>query len=214
MIKLLLNVDITIIEALVVSGNKFWYACVKRSLPPVSSVTFWYLASTPHYCWSAVIPTSSSGRQQVVVIWSEIRVLRRVVKQLPVEMFQQCSSARSCTQMHIVMEEHYTEWHHSMHFVLNGPTQMFQCFVIHIWCYCGPLINEFHHQCSFPVPEKLPSAVWQCLFNFFGFFVKCVCIHYFTCSLVSKIINKTQVSSPVTCMMWLRNSLSSLWHHS
>jgi hypothetical protein len=39
---------------------------------------------------------------------SEIRAVRRVVKQLPVEMLQQCLSANSCLWMCIVMEEHYT----------------------------------------------------------------------------------------------------------
>jgi hypothetical protein len=34
------------------------------------------------------------------------------------------------------------------------------------------------------------------------------------CSLVSKYTNKIQVSSPVTCIMWLRNSSPSLWHRS
>jgi hypothetical protein len=33
--------------------------------------------------------------KQVVVAWSEIRAVRRVVKQLPVEMLPQCSSASS-----------------------------------------------------------------------------------------------------------------------
>jgi hypothetical protein len=35
----------------------------QRSLPPVSSATFWHLPSTPHYCWRSVIPASSSGRE-------------------------------------------------------------------------------------------------------------------------------------------------------
>jgi hypothetical protein len=45
-------------------------------------------------------------------------------------------------------------------------------------------------------------------------FDECVCIHCFDCSLVSIFINETQVSSLVTCMMWLRNSSSSMWYHS
>jgi hypothetical protein len=32
----------------------------------------------------------------MVVAWSEIRAVRRVVKQLPIEMLQQCLSAVSC----------------------------------------------------------------------------------------------------------------------
>jgi hypothetical protein len=50
--------------------------------------------------------------------------------------------------------------------------------------------------------------------NLFGLFHECVCIHCFDWSLVSTITNETQISSPVTCMMWLRNSLPSLWYHS
>jgi hypothetical protein len=46
--------------------------------------------------------------KEVVITRSEIRALRRLVKQLPVEMLQQCSSVSSCMQMRIVMEEHYT----------------------------------------------------------------------------------------------------------
>jgi hypothetical protein len=38
----------------------------------------------------------------VVVIWSKTRAVRRVVKQLPVEMFQQCWSASSINI--------YTKW--------------------------------------------------------------------------------------------------------
>jgi hypothetical protein len=63
--------------------------------------------------------------EQVVVIQSEIWAVRGVVKQLPVEMLQQCSSASSCMQMRIVMEEHYTGYQHSTSFFLNGPMQFF-----------------------------------------------------------------------------------------
>jgi hypothetical protein len=37
--------------------------------------------------------------KQVVVAQSEIMAVRRVVKQLPAEMLQQCSSASSCMRM-------------------------------------------------------------------------------------------------------------------
>jgi hypothetical protein len=52
------------------------------------------------------------------------------------------------------------------------------------------------------------------LFKHFQLVWWCVCIHYFDCTLVSAFTNETQVSSPVTRMMWLRNSSSSLWHRS
>jgi hypothetical protein len=45
--------------------------------------------------------------------------VRRVVKQLLAEMFQQCLSVSSCMWMHIVMEEHYTKCQRPMPFVLN-----------------------------------------------------------------------------------------------
>jgi hypothetical protein len=44
-------------------------------------------------------------------------------------------------------------------------------------------------------------------------FGECVCIHCFDCFLVSAFTNETHVSSPVTCTMWLRNSVPSLWYH-
>jgi hypothetical protein len=43
----------------------------------------------------------------------------------PAEMLQQCSSASSCMQMHIVMEEYNTGCQHSIPFVLNVPVQFF-----------------------------------------------------------------------------------------
>jgi hypothetical protein len=57
-LKRILNAVIAGIEALV-SGSKFLYTCVKEA---VSLAMFWHFLSTPHYCWSAVITTSSSGR--------------------------------------------------------------------------------------------------------------------------------------------------------
>jgi hypothetical protein len=44
--------------------------------------------------------------KQVAVIWCDIRAVWRVVKQLPAEKLQQCSSASSCMCTHNVMEEH------------------------------------------------------------------------------------------------------------
>jgi hypothetical protein len=45
-------------------------------------------------------------------------------------------------------------------------------------------------------------------------FGECVCIHSFDCSLVSIFTNETHVLSPVTHVMWARNSLTSFWYHS
>jgi hypothetical protein len=77
----------------------------------MSSATFWLLPSTPRYCWSAV---------QVVVARSEIWTVRRVVKQLPVEMLQPCLRGSSCMRMRSVMEEHYKGCQHSTPLVLNS----------------------------------------------------------------------------------------------
>jgi hypothetical protein len=46
--------------------------------------------------------------EQVVVPWSENRAVRRVVKLLPTEMLQLCSSVSSCMQTCFMMEKHYT----------------------------------------------------------------------------------------------------------
>jgi hypothetical protein len=91
--------------------------------------------------------------KHVVVARSESRAVRRVVGLLPVEMLQQCSSSSSCMRTRIFMDERYTVCQHSTSFVLNGHTQHFQCFSIHFWSYRGPMLFEFHHQHSFPVPE-------------------------------------------------------------
>jgi hypothetical protein len=63
--------------------------------------------------------------------------------------------------------------------------------------------------------KQLPSAFWQwdvCL-NFFSLFGECVYIHCFDFSFISTFPNETQVSSPFTHTMWLRNTLPSLWYH-
>jgi hypothetical protein len=49
------------------------------------------------------------------------------------------------------------------------------------------------------------------LFKLFWLVCWCVCIHCFNCYLISTFTNETQVSSPVTRMMWVRNSLPPLW---
>jgi hypothetical protein len=62
----------------------------------------------------------------VVAARSKTKVLRRVVRQLPVKILQQCSSASSCMWTHIVMKERYTVCQHSTFFVLNGTKQCFE----------------------------------------------------------------------------------------
>jgi hypothetical protein len=87
-LKLLLNIVIFGTEALVVPENKFLYVCVKEVC---------YLSAQPRFdnfhqlviivkaLWSQ--PVLQVGKQ-VAVIWSEIRAVRRVAKQLPLEMLQ------------------------------------------------------------------------------------------------------------------------------
>jgi hypothetical protein len=153
-LQLLLNIITAGTETLVVSGNRLLYACVTEVCRPWAQPcfdTFHQLLITVEALWSQ--PVLQVGKQ-VVVTQSEIRAVRRVVKQLLAEMLQQCTCSCKSMQTHIVMEEHYTRCQHSMPSVLNGSTQFFWCFTLHFWHYCGPLLHEFHHQHSFPVPEN------------------------------------------------------------
>jgi hypothetical protein len=105
-LKLLLSVVTMGTEALAISGNKFLYACAKEVC---------HLWAQPHYdtfhelliiveaLWLPQ-PFLQVGNQ-VVITWSKIRAVRWVVKELPVEMLQQCSSVSSCMQIHTVMKE-------------------------------------------------------------------------------------------------------------
>jgi hypothetical protein len=92
--KLFLNSVAAGTEALVVSGNEFFNACVKEvcrlwAQPRLDTFKQLIIAET---LWSH--PLLQVGKQ-VVVARSEIRALRRVAKQLPVQMLQQCSIASS-----------------------------------------------------------------------------------------------------------------------
>jgi hypothetical protein len=88
------------------------------------------------------------------------------------------------------------------------------CFAIDFRRYHGPLLHEFHHQHSFPVPENSCHHISGRRLNFFDIFGECMCIHYFDCSLISTFTNEIQVSSSVTRMMWMRNSSPSFWYRS
>jgi hypothetical protein len=107
-LKLLLNIVTTGTEALVVLGNQFLYASVKevyRLWAQPHFITFHPLLDVVEVLWSQ--PILQVGKE-VVVTWSEIKTVRGVVKQLLVEMLQQCSRASSCMLMLIFMEEQYT----------------------------------------------------------------------------------------------------------
>jgi hypothetical protein len=112
----------------------------------------------------------------------------------------------------------YTGCQHSTLFLLNDPTQFFcVCFAIYFWRYCGPFLHEFDHEHYFLSQRQLLLAFWQAdngYLNLLSLFREYVCIHCIDCSLVSVFTNETQVPSPVTRMMWLRNSSPSLWYRS
>jgi hypothetical protein len=83
--KLLLNITTATIEALFILGNKFLYACVKE----VCRV--WDQPCFDTYLQVLIIDDVLSLQQvpqvgkQVVAAWSEIRAVKRVVKELPGE---------------------------------------------------------------------------------------------------------------------------------
>jgi hypothetical protein len=100
--KLLLNVVTPGIEALIITGNKFLYSCVKELCCLWAQPRFdtCQLLVIVEALWSQ--PVLRVGKQ-VLIARSEIRVVRTVVKQLQVEMPQQCSSVSSCMRAHIVI---------------------------------------------------------------------------------------------------------------
>jgi hypothetical protein len=115
----------------------------------MSLAMYWHFPPTPHNCWSAVLQVG----KQVVVARSEIRAVRKVVKQRPVEMLQQYSSASSCIRMRIVMEVHYTRCQHStplFWMALRSILVFHNTFVTLLWSFAV----EFYHQHSFRVSEN------------------------------------------------------------
>jgi hypothetical protein len=124
MLKGLLSIVTTGIQALVILGNNFLYACVKE----VCYLWVQPLFETFHQLLIFIKALRSQPvlqvHKQVVVYWSEIRAVRWMVKELSVEMLQQCCSVSSCMQMRVVMEEQYeyTGYQHCTPFVQNGPT--------------------------------------------------------------------------------------------
>jgi hypothetical protein len=195
-------------------GNKFFYACAKEVCclwaQPCSDTFHKLLIVVEVLCSQLVLQVG----KQVVVARSEIRVVRRVVKQLSGEMLKQCLRAGNCIQMWIVMEEHYAGCQHSTPFVLNDPTQFFSvsqytCDIIVVPCCMDSTISTpFLSQKTVAVSFLAENV---CL-NFFILFGECMCIQCFDCSLVSAFTSETQVSSP--CTMWLRNPSPSFWYGS
>jgi hypothetical protein len=86
-----------------------------------------------------------------------------VVKQLPVEMFQQWSSANSCTHMRTctIMEKHYTVCQHSNLFS-EWPYGLFLVFRNTLLILLWPLIVWIPTSVLLSCPRKqLTSAFWQ-----------------------------------------------------
>jgi hypothetical protein len=163
--------------------------------------------------WSQ--PVRQVGKQMVAAR-SEIGVVRRVVKQLPVEMLQQCSCASNCMRWALSWRITAPDVNIPLFlFWMAHHTQGFQCIAINFWRYRGPLSHEFRQQHSFPVKTVATSFLADdvCL-NFFNLFAEYVWIHFFDCSFISTFINETQISSSLTRTMLLGNSPPSLWYRS
>jgi hypothetical protein len=112
--------------------------------------------------------------------------------------------------MHVVMEERYTGGQHSMPLfwmALRNFFCYFQCTSdIMVPCWLDSTTNT---PLLYQKAVAINLAYDVCL-NFFGVFGECVRIH---CSGFN-IHKWNQVSSPITCMMWLWNSSPFLWYHS
>jgi hypothetical protein len=145
-------------EALI-SGSKLCMAVSKSAVYELSHVLIPSISSsTVEALWSQ--PVLHLG-QQVLAARSEIRAVRRVVKQLPVEMIQQCLSANSCMRARIVVDEHYTECQHSDPFPLNGRPCAFINFSqytsdVKVRCCMNSTVST-----SFLSQKQLPSAFWE-----------------------------------------------------
>jgi hypothetical protein len=63
--------------------------------------------------------------EQVIVTHNNIRAVRRMVEQLPVEMLQQGSNVSICVQTFIAMEKNNAGCQHFTPFVLTDPTEFF-----------------------------------------------------------------------------------------
>jgi hypothetical protein len=89
----------------------------------VSSATFLHLSFSHIAQVLSPEPVLRIGKQAVLAR-SEIGTARRVVKQLPAQMLQQCPCASSCMWMRSAMEEHYTMsiCQHSTPLVLSDTT--------------------------------------------------------------------------------------------
>jgi hypothetical protein len=156
-LKPFLNVVTAGIEALVVSGNEFLYTCVKEVCHLWAQPcfdTFHQLLIIVETSWSQ--PVLRVGKQ-VTVTWSEIRDVRKVVKQLPVEMLwlQQLYVDAHCHggAQHQMLAFHSfsSEWPYTV-FLTFRSTLLMLLWSLVAWILPSALLT---------CPRKqLPSAFW------------------------------------------------------
>jgi hypothetical protein len=162
MLQLLLNLVSAGIETLLLSGIKFVYACVKevyRLWDEPCFDTLHQLLITVEELWS----------QPVLLVFKQVAVARSVVKQLPVEMPQQCSSANAHCHEEVLyrMSAFHAfcyEWPYAVFSVLRNT------LVTLLWSSIAWIPSSAPLSCR---RKQLPSDLWQrdnvCL-NFFNLF--------------------------------------------
>jgi hypothetical protein len=136
--------------------------------------------------------------------WSEIRAVRRVVKQLSVHMLE--------------CEQPYANMHWN-----GGALHQMSAFLCSEWSYSYFIVSPYifdvilwiHNEHSFSIPKAICYQLSDRRFlKLFWLFGECAYIHCSNCSLVLIFTNEIQISSPVTDNMWLRHSSPSLWNCS
>jgi hypothetical protein len=162
-----------------------------------------------------VIPTVLQVGKQVVVAWSTVRAVR-VVRQLPVEMLRQCLvwaavwwhtlSWRSTTPNVSIPRLLFWIALHTFFSVLQYASDIIMVPCCKNSTVSTPFLSHKTVAIGF-LADNVDS-------NFVSLLGGCVCIHCFDCSLVSTFTNETQVSSPITRMMWLGYSSPALCYCS
>jgi hypothetical protein len=165
----------------------------QRNMLHVSRATSSNLPSRPHYCWSIVMPNSSSARD----IHSERNGCCMVLCQFPDEMLQQSSNASSCMRMGFVMMEHYTVCQHStflisvaLQNIFFSVSQLASIGIVAPCCMNPTFATPFLSHKTVSISFRAGKV---CL-NSFGLFGECVFIHcfaarWFQCSKIKLRFN-------------------------
>jgi hypothetical protein len=137
----------------------------------------------------------------VVATQSKIRAVTGMVKQLPVEMLQECKQLYACMHCHREAPHHMSAFHTfcSKWLALRSFFSVLQhtCDIIVVpFCMNSAISTPFLSQKTVAI-----SFLADVCLNLFGLFRECVCIHCFDYSLVSTFTNETPVSSPVMHMI-------------